>query len=99
MPEPAASTAAKPAEPLVAFAAAAFVPTPAETANVPVAGLPQQQATAPRPPRGPRRDSGDRPARPRRGDREGMPSAETAESAPVTEAPVLATAGTENEQA
>ena len=61
--------------------------------------LAQQQATAPRPPRGPRRDSGDRPARPRRGDREGMPSAETAESAPVTEAPVLATAGTENEQA
>jgi small subunit ribosomal protein S3 len=61
--------------------------------------LAQQQATAPRPPRSPRRDGGDRPARPRRGDRDGMPSADTAESAPVSEAPVLATAGTENEQA
>ncbi len=64
--------------------------------------LAQQQATAPRPPRSPRRDGGDRPdrpARPRRGDRDGMPSTDTAKSAPVSEAPVLAAAGTENEQA
>ena len=67
--------------------------------------LAQQQAAAPRPSR-PRRDGdrperGSRPPRAGRGDREGMPAAE---SAPETtdaahEAPVLAAAGAENEQA
>ena len=68
--------------------------------------LAQQQAAAPRAPRGPRRDGADRPSRPTRGGRsDRMPSTdapEVSESTGATEAagaPVLAAAGTENEQA
>ena len=68
--------------------------------------LAQQQAAAPRAPRGPRRDGADRPSRPTRGGRsDRMPSTdapEASESTGATEAagaPVLAAAGTENEQA
>ena len=68
--------------------------------------LAQQQAAAPRAPRGPRRDGADRPSRPSRGRSDRMPSTDApegaSESTGATEAagaPVLAAAGTENEQA